>query len=853
MANVVEIVITAKDITGGVFKKLGNGFKTITKGAVIAGTALAGLSAITVKAFASFESAFAGVRKTIEGSEKDFAILAAGIRQMSQEIPESVENISKIAETAGQLGIAKENILGFTRTMVDLGNATNIVGEEGAKQLARLANITKLPQSEFDRLGSTIVDLGNNLATTESEIVNMSLRLAAAGSQIGLSEDQILSFSGALSSVGIQAEAGGTAFSKVMIEIASSVASGGKELTQFAKVAGLSSEEFKQAFETDASGALITFIEGLDATAKSGKNVFATLEQLGFADIRVRDTLLRAAGAGDLFRKSLEVGSRAWEKNTALTNEAEKRYATLTSQFKITLNVLKDISITFGERLAPAVTEALKSIQEFAKTFGTVFLNLPQIVDLTITLMKDLFIKFFTDFSFFQAFLKNFSILAVTLLQNWGNILIEMGAIVLKLSSIIWIPLGEAFSVLGSNIRFGVQILVNNLSEILVGWALSITNKLNKFLPKAFEIDTSGLKGVLAEIESEVIKPAKSMEEAFTEGGSTIIGMLGSIGDNAANIGENITGVFDTLKEAGVDLAESPEIQEFFENIQALVAETQEQVVAFGETSATSIKEGLTGGEEGFEGIKTMWDELGEHITENLITIQDIAFETWDSFQQGVGDAVANAIVFGESLGKAFQNLLKQLVANVISSLIQIGIQRLAQALIARAINTQEATSRLATLSAETFAGAFASTVVIPVIGPALAPGVAAASSAAMLAGATGAGAAGAATGAAIGQADDGIANVPRRGTFVLDTNERVLSANQNTDLVDFMNNNQGGGGGQVIIEELNIMPGASITEGLLEAGSEFFLEFAERLLPELNVLGDNGATTTLKQRETGL
>lgn len=852
MANVVEIVITAKDITGGVFKKLGKGFNVIAKGAAIAGTALAGLSAITVKAFASFESAFAGVRKTIEGSEKDFAILAAGIRQMSQEIPESVENISRIAETAGQLGIAKESILGFTRTMVDLGNATNIVGEEGAKQLARLANITKLPQSEFDRLGSTIVELGNNLATTEGEIVSMSLMLAGTGTQVGLTEDQILSFSAALSSVGISAERGGTAFSRVMVEIAKSVAEGGQELDRFAKVSGLSTQAFKQAFETDAAGALITFIEGLDETAKSGENVFATLEQLRFADIRVRDTLLRAAGASDLFRESLEIGSKAWEDNTALTEEANKRYATLTSQFKITLNVLKDISITFGARLAPAVTKSLKSIQEFAKTFGNIFLSLPQIIDLTVTLMKDLFVKFFTDFSFFQTFLNNFSILAVTMLQNWGNILIEMDAIVQKASSIIWVPLGEAFSVLGSNIRFGWQILVNNLAEVMTRGALSIAANLNKILPDALNIDTSGLKGVLAEIENEVIKVPKTMEEAFDEGGATILGMLDSIGGNTAAIGDNMTGVFAALKENAIELAETSEVQEFFGNIQELIAQTQEQVVTFGETSATAIKDGLMGGEDGPEIIKTAWDDMSEHINNNLLTIGDVATDTWASFQQGVGDAVANAIVFGESMGKAFQKLLKTLVRNVISALIQIGIQRLAQAIIAKAIGAQEATSRIATLSAETFAGAFASTVVIPVIGPALAPGVATAATAAMLAGAGTAAAAGAGVGLAIGQADDGIANVPRRGTFVLDTNERVLSANQNKDFTDFMNGSQGGGN-QVVVEQLNIMPGASITEGLLGEGSEFFLEFAERLLPELNVLGDSGATTTLKQRETGL
>ncbi|MBO9599998.1 MAG: phage tail tape measure protein, partial [Cohnella sp.] len=333
-------------------------------------TPIAAVGGLAGKAAIDFESAFAGVRKTVNATEEELSRMSQGIRDMSKEIPAAVTEIAGVAEAAGQLGIKTEAIMGFTRTMVDLGVATNLSGEQAATALARLANITQMPQSEFDRLGSTIVALGNNLATTEAEIVEMGLRLAGAGQQIGLTEAQILAIAGSLSSVGIEAEAGGTAFSRVMIEMANAAASGGKQLNNFAAVSGLSAKQFKQTFEQDASAALITFIEGLGKLSAAGENTFAALDTLGLGEIRVRDALLRASGAGDLFRESLELGSKAWEENNALTNEAEARYGTTASQMQIFRNKLNDTAITAGNSLAPALIAMLDAAQPIINAVG---------------------------------------------------------------------------------------------------------------------------------------------------------------------------------------------------------------------------------------------------------------------------------------------------------------------------------------------------------------------------------------------------------------------------------------------------------------------------------------------------
>lgn len=319
----------------------------------------------------SFESAFTGVTKTVDATSEELSKLRKDIRGMAKEMPESVEEISGVAEAAGQLGIKTKSVAGFTKTMVMLGDATNLSSEEAATSMARFANVTGMSQKNFDKLGSTVVALGNNMATTEKEIVEMATRISGAGSQVGLSEAQIMSFSAALSSVGIEAEAGGTAFSTLLSKMNLATVQGGKSLNSFATVAGMSGEQFKKAFKNDAAGAVLSFINGLDKINKNGGSAIKTLNDMGLSDVRIRDALLRAAGASGTFTEALKIGTKAWNKNTALTKEAETRYKTMESQLQMTKNKLNDIGISvyssFEKPLVKGVATANRALGNLSK------------------------------------------------------------------------------------------------------------------------------------------------------------------------------------------------------------------------------------------------------------------------------------------------------------------------------------------------------------------------------------------------------------------------------------------------------------------------------------------------------
>src|SRR5690606_29697602 len=286
---------------------------------------LAGIGAAT-KALIDWEDDFAGVIKTVDATTEQLDELDEQLRRLTERIPTTHREIATIAEAAGQLGIAVENIEAFTEVTAMLETATTLPAQEAAMALARLDNTMRSGQRHFDRWGATIVHLGNNLATTETEIVDFSLRIAGTARIAGLTEANVLALAGAFASVGVQAEAGGTAVQKMLTAMTEAVALGDKRLRTFAAVAGMTAEDFRALWQRDAAGAFVAFVEGL---GRSGNQAFAILRDLGLADQRLMRAFLSVAGAGDLLRRSVEMGNVAWEQNAALVEEAEKRYRTL--------------------------------------------------------------------------------------------------------------------------------------------------------------------------------------------------------------------------------------------------------------------------------------------------------------------------------------------------------------------------------------------------------------------------------------------------------------------------------------------------------------------------------------------
>ncbi len=361
MPNSLQVVGSQMQEIGNKWKTAGDAITRVGKSMTQNVTMpIVGAFAGATKAAIDWETAFTGVMKTVDASDAEYAQLADNIKQMATETASSKTDIAGVMEVAGQLGITGvDNLTKFTKTMVELGDTTNLSADEAAQALARFMNITGEDTANVEQLGSAIVDLGNNFATDEASIVAMSTRLASAGSIAGLSSTEILGLSAAMSSVGIEAEAGGTAMTQTLTNISQAVSEGGDALTTISQVAGTTADEFAQKWQSEPVAALQQFIGGLSEMNAAGQDTYAVLDQLGMDGVRQSNMLQSLALASDMMTDAITTSNSAYEQNSALQDEASKRYETTAAKISQAKEQVTNLAVEIGERFLPYVEKGI--------------------------------------------------------------------------------------------------------------------------------------------------------------------------------------------------------------------------------------------------------------------------------------------------------------------------------------------------------------------------------------------------------------------------------------------------------------------------------------------------------------
>lgn len=336
-----------------------------------------GIAAMAVKSAISFESAFAGVEKTVDGTRQELDHLRNSFIELSKEIPVSANELAGIGEAAGALGVPLQNIMKFTETVATMAQTTDVSSDQAATALGQLSNVLKLTGDDYARFASTLVDLGNNGASTESQILQMASRAGGSGKLIGLATESVLAFSSATANLGIRVEAGGSSLQKFFLELNKGVGEGKKNLKIMADITGMTKKGFADLFNRDAEKGILTLLEGLSRLDKVQRQL--ALGDLGMDDIRITRMLLGMSDNVDMVRAAVKRGHIAWEQNTAAVEEAEKRYKTTAVALSKIKNIIQAGFIALGDEGLDGLKEILNVIVD----------ELPKGIDALATIWRE--------------------------------------------------------------------------------------------------------------------------------------------------------------------------------------------------------------------------------------------------------------------------------------------------------------------------------------------------------------------------------------------------------------------------------------------------------------------------------
>lgn len=322
----LDNLASAAETVAGIFSSLRLGF-----GELLDGFGETADSADQV--FVSRQAAFVSATKNVEDerqTQEDLDALNESLREMTTRIPQTYQELSALLEAGATLGVPYEDLMRFTETLAKLEVATNVDGKGGAMDMAQFLNITEKDYSNVDRIGSALVDLGNHSATTEQAILEMTKYAATGLNAVGMSAQDILAVSAALNSVGIEAQAGGSAVSKLAIAMDKAAKTGDDK---FASAMGMTMEEFTKGWNEDAASQMLNFFKALGSMDESqGENMLLVMDELGITEVRQSNMVRALAGNWELYANMLGIARNAYDENIALENEAQRAFSTTESQ-----------------------------------------------------------------------------------------------------------------------------------------------------------------------------------------------------------------------------------------------------------------------------------------------------------------------------------------------------------------------------------------------------------------------------------------------------------------------------------------------------------------------------------------
>ncbi len=333
---------------------------------------LIGIAQANLQAFASYESAFTAVERTVgsDATVSQVQVLREELLKLATQIPLTFGNITEIASLGAQLGVATEDIAGFSETVAKFSATTNVGTTQAAQAFGALGELLNVSADQYNNLGSAIAYAGVNAVATETEILSVATAIAGVSANAGLSTEYVLGLSTSLASLRVPAEQSRGALTRVFQEISRSAQANGPALDEFARVLGMGRDQAKLLAETDIETFFTKFLTGLSSMDAS--QLTQSLDAMSLSDIRVTNTLARLSDNMDVVSKSMADVNSSYAAGTQLNEAYGKVADDFNSKVIMLNNAFTELQANAGAGLGEALKPVIGLITEFLSSLNAI-------------------------------------------------------------------------------------------------------------------------------------------------------------------------------------------------------------------------------------------------------------------------------------------------------------------------------------------------------------------------------------------------------------------------------------------------------------------------------------------------
>lgn len=312
-----------------------------------------------IQAYSGLDEAMSNARKTTGMTRREVEELSEKLARIDTRTPQN--ELLSLARVGGKLGIAKNDIEGFTRAAdvikISLGKDLGDDVETTIGQIGKLVNVFQI-NKEFGieqgmmKAAAAVNELGKSSTANEANIVEFMRRVGGVGYSAKISLANIAGLGATLDDLGVTMEVAGTSMSQVITGMF-------RRTDAFAAAAKMSVKDFRKLMDEDMNEAIIRFAEGMGSDGGAMAKIVEALDGLKLNGQRATGVLTALAQNTAKVREQQQIANKAFDEGTSCLSEFNIMNNTVEATTEKLKKRITEEAAELGKSLIPAYHDSL--------------------------------------------------------------------------------------------------------------------------------------------------------------------------------------------------------------------------------------------------------------------------------------------------------------------------------------------------------------------------------------------------------------------------------------------------------------------------------------------------------------